>query len=473
MPLPAATHELVISPKKQAWEQSFGGQEAARPYIQARLIGWPARPLVDKASLPADDREFLQRVARDTWRGLDALRDRDSGLPIDNIRVSPSSVALADSAIGDYTSSTDIGLYLIDVVAAEHLGFLAHDEAVDRLRRVLDSVDGLQSYSGFLYNYYDTTSLERTSNFVSFVDSSWLTAGLMVVRMRVPELQARCTQLIATKDYRFFYDDAAQLISHGYYTNPGVRSPYHYGLLYTESRLGSLIAIGKGDVPEGHWFEMLRTLPTDCDGQSEAPRGVTLKRVRGHAFSAGYYEWNGTRYVPSWGGSMFEALMPPLLLDELQYAPHSLGVNDQAHAAVQRRYAAETLGYPVWGMSPSATPGNGYGEYGVPALGARGYPAGVITPHAAALALGLVPEAAIANLRTLARLYDIYGDYGFYDAVDPRTGTVAYKYLALDQSMLFIAVANYLGEHCIQKAFAADPIVQRVLPVIGAERFFD
>jgi hypothetical protein len=471
--LPAAMRELVASPKKHAWEQSLGGEQAARPHIQARLVGWPARTLADRDALPTDDREFLLRVARDTWRGLDALRDRDSGLPIDNIRLTKTSVALADSAIGDYTSSTDIGLYLIDVVAAQQLGLVSHDDAVERIRRVLDTLDGLESYSGFLYNYYDTTSLERTSNFVSFVDASWLTGALMVLRMSVPELHARCTQLITHEDYRFFYDDAAQLISHGYYTNPGTRSPYHYGLLYTEARLGSLIAIGKGDVPECHWFEMLRTLPADCDGQTQTPRGITTKTVRGHRFSAGYYEENGVRYVPSWGGSMFEALMPTLLLDELRYAPKSLGANDQAHAAVQQRDAADALHYRVWGMSPSATPDNGYGEYGVRILGVRGYAAGVVTPHAAALALGVMPDATTANLRTLARLYDIYGEYGFYDAVDPRSGTVAYKYLALDQSMLFIALANYLGDHCIQKSFAADPIMQKVLPLIATEDFFD
>jgi hypothetical protein len=106
-------------------------------------------------------------------------------------------------------------------------------------------------------------------------------------------------------------------------------------------------------------------------------------------------------------------------------------------------------------------------------LGARGYDAGAVTPHAAALALGVTPEAAMASLRALAERYDIYGEYGFYDAVEPRSGTVAYKYLALDQSMLFIALANYLNDHCVQKRFASDPIVRKVLPIIGEENFFD
>jgi hypothetical protein len=163
-----------------------------------------------------------------------------------------------------------------------------------------------------------------------------------------------------------------------------------------------------------------------------------------------------------------------LVLDERKYAPRSLGANDQAHAVVQRRFALEELGYPVWGISPSASPtGDGYGEYGVKVLGARGYGAGAVTPHASALALGVTPEPALSNLRALAERYDIYGDYGFYDAVDPLSGAVAHKYLALDQSMLFVALANYLGDHCISKHFASDPIMQKILPMIGAEDFFD
>jgi hypothetical protein len=85
----------------------------------------------------------------------------------------------------------------------------------------------------------------------------------------------------------------------------------------------------------------------------------------------------------------------------------------------------------------------------------------------------VAPEAAMANLRALADRYDIYGEYGFYDAVDPRSGTVAHKYLALDQSMLFIAVANYLDGGIIQQRFASDPIMQRALPMIADEDFFD
>ncbi len=466
--------EYVVAVKKKAWEASLGGEEAAKPYVRARLRGWPARQLVDPASLPGDDAQFAARLARDAWRGIDAFTDREHGLPIDNVRFADDSVAPADAAVGDYTSATNIGLYLMAVVGARDLGFLSPAEAVDRLRATLHTLQGLESHAGFFFNYYDTTSLERTSNLLSFVDSSWLTAGLMVARQAVPEIAAECTALIDRADYGFFYDASKRFMSHGYYVHRAARSLFHYGVLYTESRLGSVIAIGKGDVPEAHWFAMLRTFPAACTWQSRAPVGRAEKTVRGHAMRGGWYEWNGLRYVPSWGGSMFEALMPALVFDEPRYAPRSLGLNDIVHALVQQRFARDELQYPVWGLSPSTIPGRTvYGEYGVKVLGTHGYAPGAVTPHASALALAVSPTAAAANLRQLAERYPLYGEYGLYDAVDPISGKVAHAYMALDQLMLFIALANHLGDHCIQNHFAADPITQRALPVIGAEDFFN
>lgn len=472
--LPPGAHEVVIPVKKKAWEQAHGGEEGAKPYIRARLAGLPSRRLVDASTLPASDDEFAWRVARDTWRGIETLTDQESGLPIDNVYWPGERPGDADVQVRDYTSSSNIGLHLIAIVAAQKLQLLSSEAAIAKLRRVLDTLKGLETYQAFHFNFYDTTSLERTSNFVSFIDSSWLSAGLMVVRMSFPALFADCGELLAQTDYGFFFNSDTRQISHGYYLKPGSRSPFEYGMLYTEARLGSLIAIGKGDIPSDQWYAMRRTFPAACAWQTQEPKGPALTTVHGHEVWDGYFEWGGSRYVPSWGGSMFEALMPVLLLDEARYAPQGLGANDSAHATVQRRYATEQLGYPVWGLSPCATPeGDGYTEYGVKVLGARGYEPGAVTPHASALALSITPEAALANLRALAQRYPIYGAEGFYDAVDPRSGVVAYKYLSLDQSMLFISLANYLSDHAIQKAFAADPIMQRVLPMIADERFFE
>jgi hypothetical protein len=487
--------DAVIPLKKKAWEAALGGERAAAPYIRARLRALPSRRLVDRDRFPQDTREFLWCIARDTWRGLEAMVDKENGLPVDNIRLDedgqgPGAVRvayldtslngaqppLADTVrVGDYTNVTNIGMYMMSVVAATDLGFIPREEAIARLRRTLATLEQLETYQGFFYNYYDTTTLERTSNFISFVDSAWLTAGLMVVRRALPELHGPATHLIEQTDYRWLYDDVEQLMSHGYYVNLKYPSEYHYGLLYTESRAGSLIAIGKGDVPEEHWWSMVRTFPPEYEWQTQVPRDREMTLVNGNTpVVEGYYQWGEHKYVPSWGGSMFEALMPTLVVDELKYAPASLGVNNKAHTDIQRRYALEVLKYPVWGMSPSSTvPGGGYSEYGVKVLGSKGYKSGVITPHASALALEVSPDEVVANLRRLVELYDIYGEYGFYDAVDPVTGKVTYKYLTLDQAMLFIALANYLDDHSVQEYFASDPIAAKALAIIGEERFFE
>lgn len=171
---------------------------------------------------------------------------------------------------------------------------------------------------------------------------------------------------------------------------------------------------------------------------------------------------------------MFEALMPLLVVDERRWAPRSLGRNAEAHLEIQRRFAAERLGWPVWGISSGASPAaSGYGEWGVPVLGAAGYPPGAATPYAAALALAVDPEAATAALRRFAALYDIYGDYGFYDAVDPRSGKVARSYLCLDQAMILVSVANHLTDGAIRRRFESDPIGERAIRILEGEDFFD
>lgn len=410
------------------------------------------------------------RIAADTWRGIDAFTDRDHGLPLDTIAFAEGSGAPRASRIGDYTTPTDIGLYLLALTGAWELRLIDRPAALDRLYRVLATLARLASYRGFLFNYYDTTSLERTSHFVSTVDCAWLSAGLMVARTAFPEVQARSTQLLDGMDFGLLYDPVERLLWQGYHVNLARPSAYHYGLFYTEARIASFIAIGKGDVPREHWFAMARTLPTAMRWQTQRPKGMRPGRVP----TGGYYEWQGRRFVPSWGGSLFEALMPTLVLDETRLDPAGLGANDRVHAEVQRRYALDVLGYPVWGMSPSASVATrGYAEFGVPVLGTSGYPSGVVTPHASALALAVIPTAASHNLRTLVERFDIYGEFGFYDALDPRTGAVANTYLALDQAMLFVALVNHLENGAIQRHFARDPRVQRALPLIGEEHFFE
>lgn len=443
-------------------------------FLAKRLGGFP-KEILPKKEFPADDHEFLMMVARDTWRFFDEIVDKEHHLPLDTIQLGETEPISKGGWIGDYTNVTNIGLYLACLVSAYDLGFLTKEEAVQRLRATLETIDKMERHkSGFLYNYYDTTLLKRTEYFVSLVDSGWLAAGIYVVKNAFPEeLGPICDEILGRQNFNFFYDPVRQLMTHGYYENLEKHLDFHYGVFYSEARLSSYIAIGRGDVPVEHWFHLYRTFPEDYAWTTQMPQNREEREILGYKYSGGYYEWKGIQYVPSWGGSMFEALMPTLIIDEAKYAPEGLGLNDKRHVDVQIKYAREELGYPIWGMSPSSVPEGGYSEFGVKVLGAMGYKPGVVTPHAVMLALEFAPEEAIKNLRELVKRYPIYGEYGFYDAVTVKTGKVAYKYLALDQAMIFIALNNYLNDGAIRKRFHADPINQKALSLLTEEKFFE
>jgi hypothetical protein len=225
-------------------------------------------------------------------------------------------------------------------------------------------------------------------------------------------------------------------------------------------------------VEKAHWFSMARTFPAEYSWVANKPVNRIEKEYDGIKYWDGYYEHNGTRYVPSWGGSMFEALMPGLFINERKFAPEGLGANNEAHVRVSIDYALNELKYPVWGMSPCSNPDGGYKEYGVKPLGSMGYNSEAVTPHASFLALEYAPAEALDNIRTMLEKYAIYGEYGFYDSFDPKTGKVAYKYLSLDQGMILLALDNYLNDNAIRKRFENDPIFQKGKELLTAEKFF-
>ena len=458
--------------KKEKTPVKIEGIEFAK-FLIGRLGGFP-KQLVVKKSFSKDDREFLLEVARDTWRFFDEITDKEHSLPLDTIQLGKEKPLDESTWIGDYTNVTNIGVYFMVLVSAYDLGFITKEDVLARIQKTLDSLDKMGTHSsGFLYNYYYTTTLERTSYFVSLVDSGWLAAGLYVVKNAFPEiLGPRIEKLLARASFSFFYDPVEQQMWHGFYDHLKVYSDYHYGPLYSEPRAISFMAIARGEAPREHWFlGLMRTFPENYTWQEQDPKDRVERTTLGFTYPGGHYEWKDLKYIPSWGGSAFEALMPTLVLNEKELAPKGLGANDARHVQGQIRYALEELKYPVWGMSPSSVPEGGYSEYGAKPFGSKGYKAGVVTPHASALALEFAPQEAIANLRKLVELYDIYGEYGFYDAVTVQTGRVARKYLALDQAMILVAINNYLNNGAIRKRFHAEPAIKATEELLSSEDF--
>jgi hypothetical protein len=461
-----------------------------------------------------------QQYAVDTYRSFDMMLYPETGLPADNVS--------AEGIRSRFTSPTNIAAYMWSTVAARDLGIISNKEARERIARTLETLAQMEKHepSGQYYNWYDPQTGQKLTTwpvdnstvtpFLSSVDNGWLAVGLKIVREAVPQLRDETDAILDQMDFGFYYDPQAGLIRGGFWDtapsgcsvvgNYRGRGPdvfytcHHYGSLNTEPRIASYWGIARDQIPATHYYKMWRTFPNTCDWswQEMRPEGVTRNYLGVDVFE-GHYTYRGMDIVPSWGGSMFEALMVPLFVPEEDWAPTSWGVNHPLYVRGQMEHGLEEAAYGYWGFSPSNNPDGGYREYGVDPMGLEpaGYasdqertlvdygfegcrpgtppPAtygeGVVTPHASFLALDFDREAALANLANLANDFDVYGPGGFYDAVEVRSGTVSRYHLALDQGMIMAALANDLQKDRLQEYFAKGEVEKAVKPVIAPEEF--
>jgi cyclic beta-1,2-glucan synthetase len=246
-------------------------------------------------------------------------------------------------------------------------------------------------------------------------------------------------------DFGLLYDSETRTFYIGYNVSSDRMDPHHYDLLASEARLASYFAIAKRDVPVEHWFHL---------GRPIARAGGDLTAL-------------------SWNGSMFEYLMPSLLLRSEK--GRLLGQSERVAVAVQRRYG-EKMGLP-WGVSESAYAARDaehsyqYQAFGVPGLGLkRGLSEDyVVAPYASALALAVAPGAAVRNLRRLEEI-GLRGLYGCFESADftpdrrpPRGGfTPVQAFMAHHQGMILAAIDNVLNDDVLVSRFGRDPRMQSV-----------
>ncbi|SCL19712.1 hypothetical protein GA0074692_0686 [Micromonospora pallida] len=486
--------------------------------------GGPVGPLADA------DRRLLLRYAADTWRSMTAMVDPGTGLVADNIEAD-----LAAATRSRYTSPTNVGCLIWSAISARELGVISRGEARRYIRTALDTLSRLERhpYSGMFYNWYDPADGRLLRSwpidgspvypFLSSVDNAWLAAALMVVGNDDPALAASAGRILAEMDFGFYYDANARgadfgagLMRGGFWPerppNGGVEDNYrgrgpnvwytghHYGTLHSETRIISYVAIALGQVPREHYFAMWRTFEPNCDWswQEMKPVGEYVEHLGIRVFE-GAYRHRGRQYVPTWGGSMFEALMPDLLVPEARWAPDSWGRNHPVFVRGQIDHGLHEAGYGHWGFSPSSNPAGGYREYGVDPMGLdtdgytsdqertrvnlgfdgcrpadplpTSYGDGVVTPHAVFLALPYAPDEAVDQLARLRADFDCYGPGGFHDAVAVRSGTVAHRHLALDQGMVLGALGNLLAGDTLRRRFATGRTAERLRPLLGIEEF--
>jgi cyclic beta-1,2-glucan synthetase len=266
------------------------------------------------------------------------------------------------------------------------------------------------------------------------------------VRDRVARLEAialTAQRYAMEMDFTFLYDARRKLFAIGYSVDSATLDNSYYDLLASEARLASYVAIAKDDVPVEHWFRLGRSL-------TAASRSTALV---------------------SWSGSMFEYLMPLLVMRSFPYT-----LLDQTYRSAVRRHIdyADERSVP-WGISESAFNVRDrhltyqYRAFGVPDLALkRGLGKElVIAPYATALALLVEPHEAMRNFATLER-EGLLGPYGFRDAIDytrpepGQTKAVVGAYMAHHIGMSFVALTNALADHGWQRRFHTEPMARAV-----------
>jgi cyclic beta-1,2-glucan synthetase len=270
-----------------------------------------------------------------------------------------------------------------------------------------------------------------------------LTVGGVLIGFR--NLCNQAAAVCKEMEFGFLFDRQRQVFHLGFNVDTGRLDPNHYDLLASEARLASLLAIARGQVPQSHWLHLARPVTAI----------------------------NGVRALLSWNGSMFEYLMPLMLVRRFEGT-----LLDQTHRAIvqyQIDYGRQKK--VPWGISEAGYYGFDaqmnyqYRGFGVPGLG---FKSGlgqdlVISPYASLLALSLQPQAVMHNIKSLVDL-EMLGIYGFYESIDythPRLAlgqesAIVRSFMAHHQGMILVSLANYLEDESLIERFHADPRVQSV-----------
>jgi cyclic beta-1,2-glucan synthetase len=315
----------------------------------------------------------------------------------------------------------------------------AHVEAANPRARWIDwSIALLRQHAALLRDYGvaeadgPIPSLRQAA--ATSTEASHLVSGLEAIANRAQDYAAEM-------DFRFLFDRRRKLFSIGYQEQTHSLDPSYYDLLASEARLASFIAIARNDVPVDHWFHLGRTLTHSA----------------------------GATALVSWSGSMFEYLMPALVMRSYPFTvlEHTIAGAVRTHVAYGREHDVP------WGVSESAFNIRDrhltyqYRAFGVPGLALkRGLGRDlVIAPYASLLAVMVEPVRAFANLRALEKTGAL-GPYGFRDAIDytrPLPGhrfAIVGTYMAHHIGMGLVALSNVLLGRIWQHRFHSDPMVR-------------
>ena len=402
----------------------------------------------DKKNLNAKETDEVRRLAQKTWGFFDKLITEENNWLI------PDNYQLNREKKTDYkTSPTNIGYSLTAVVSAAELEFITKKDAVNRIEHIVDTVCQLEKWNGHLYNWYDISTLKALPNFfISTCDSGNFVACLYVVKgfllgvqgsekgvqgsagtmVEVDGVLEKVERLIEQTDFRKLYNPELDVFSIGYDTTNYTLLPYHYNNFASEARLTSFLTIAQGDAPYKHWFCLDKTL----------------------------VQYQGYKGVASWYGTLFEYFMPLIFLPTYKHT-----LMDETYSFAIR---AQRAFFPSpWGISETAynelddAQNYKYHAFGVPYLKFQNTTPDriVVSPYSSLMTIGIDDRAVYENMQKFKAL-EMYDDFGFYESYDEEDKVPVKAHYAHHQGMILASLANYLGDHCLQRYFMQEPAMK-------------
>lgn len=384
------------------------------------------RPLTSQ-ELRAEERIYFQTLYRDTWNYLATFVEETTGLPYDSSARQPT------------TSLSNMGLYLACVAIANRTGLISEHEGLERVQRLLQSLEQIEKWRGIPRPWVMVKSLKPAygDEFSYGPHVANLLGGLILAAVTFPEVSPDIRRLIVNMQFRNFYDASTGWLKGGYNVKTQnfavfqAWGHWYYKYFASETRLLSFYLTARGIVPKRHWNSLIRT---------------TQKKLGEEFFVSGPEEGG---LAPQYGSGLF--------LDERMT---TMGASQRAIARYQMKYAKK-IGSPVWGWTPCETPKGRF-------LGPGELRDELVAPSASIFASIHFPKEVYQNLRQLEMLgARPEGGFGFRDSVNWRTEELSRNYLTVNQAMAFLSLANLLYDGIVWQTFAEDPTVKQGLETLG------
>ena len=409
--------------------------------------------------LREDEKEYMLEVGKRTWEYFkENLTEKSNFLPPDNYQEDRKE------KIAYRTSSTNIGLGLLAIVASYDLGYETLEDTINLLYKMLDTTSKLQKWNGHLYNWYNIQTLEPlVPKYVSTVDSGNFIGYLYTLKQFLEGVQNMdnaeinnkidkenkrnlndkinvmiqiIDNIIKNTNFKYLYSEENRIFSIGFNVEENILTPSYYDLLASEARQASLVAIAKKDVPEKHWYNLSRTL-------------TEVNRYKG---------------LISWSGTAFEYLMPNINIPKY---PGSIISESSLFAIMSQIKYSKELQIP-WGISEAAfnlrdlNNNYQYKAFGIPWLGLKRGLADemVVSAYGSVLAINDYPIETIENLKVLEK-EGMYNKYGFYESIDytlnrlrkNEKSAIVKTYMAHHQGLILLSIDNLFNKNIFQKRF--------------------